>query len=39
MEFLLQEEAGEQSSGSLWKVGLGFLVIVILAIAVFRMRG
>ena len=39
MEFLLQEGAGEQSSSSLWKVGLGFIVIVILAFVIFRMRG
>jgi len=39
MEFLLQEEAGEQSSGSLWKVVLAVLAIVIVGFVILKMRG
>ena len=39
MEFLLQDEAQEQSSGSLWKVGLVLLALVIIGFVIYRMRG
>ena len=39
MEFLLQEEAGEQASGSLWKVVLGAVAIAIVAFVIIKMRG